>query len=512
MFYLTNISHLMNPRAAVVWLPNHLHFQAGARDFHFFVMEHMGDAGFTDMVWNVRLRSLVAASAGIAIAVQYLASVTGRLGFGVLGGILIGACHGYLLYATKVDTPIFPALGMLAVLYVYHLLSRAKRLALPLSIVLGFVLFVSVTFHQYMAFVCITAIACIALPPFLFPNGPRPSPILLLKETPLPAIDRSPRTRAIAFLLATLTGAGLVVCAFFFAGKTELNLPFDEPNPRLARFPFKEYTFQKWLFLYSSYDRWGKGLRSFTIRAPLRGFTNAFVAPRENEWRRIAALTLPYDLRKPLAASVLPYNAVAWFTLLVALGLVFLFPALWRRYGRDIAFILLTLAALSVFFAYWEPRHVEFWLVPCILACVLFIMILGVACEKLACVAGRAACIPFYALVFCFSAILFFHNLGNYVAPFTRENRLEEIDKTWEEEYYMKYFSASIYKNPEDPYGHLYKTRKSESVPDAHVRMDALYDTSASARSPVPEPNPAAPEEPREAHENLYSMTEDSNE
>jgi hypothetical protein len=412
------------------------------------------------MVWNIRIRSLLAASCGIMIAVMYLRSITGKLAFGVLGGLLIGVCHGYMLYATKVDTPIFPALGMLGILYVFYLLVKTNRFALLVSALLGIVLFISVTFHQYMAFVCISAVTCIAIPPVLFSRKLTFAPFHLEKKTRPPCLDRTPLARYGYALCVACAGALLVFTAYFYAGKTVLNLPFDEPNPRLARFPFKEYTFQKWLFLYSSYDRWGKGLASFTIKAPLRGFTNSLVAPRDVEWRRIASLTFPYNLRKPFTASALPYNTVAVFTFLVFCGLIFLLPALWKRYGRNLAFILLTLALLAVFFSYWEPRHVEFWLVPCILVCVLFILIVNIVCEKLGTVFGRIVYIPFYILLFCFSAVLFIHNIRNYVAPFTRENRLEEIDKSWDEDYYMKYFNASIYKNPDDPYGIIYKQQK----------------------------------------------------
>jgi hypothetical protein len=189
----------------------------------------------------------------------------------------------------------------------------------------------------------------------------------------------------------------------------------------------------------------------------VRGFTNALISPYESQWRRITSSVFPYNLKRPFIRYALPYNTVAFFTFFVIGGLCLLLPSLMRRYGRDIAFILFTLGVLSVFFTYWEPRHVEFWLIPAILFTVLGILIMNLAVERLATVFGKIVCIPFYAVLFCLIVVIGFHNIENFVVPFTKNNRLEEIEPAWEEDYYMKLFSTYIYKNPDNPYKLIYR-------------------------------------------------------
>jgi hypothetical protein len=483
-FYLHNIESLMNPKATAVYIPNHLHFQAGARVFHFWVKDRFGNAGFDDLVSNTRLRSLLAASLGIIMAFLFFSSITGRLGFGILGALLVGVCHGYLLYATKIDTAIFPALGMLAVLFAFHRYSAALKHPYLLAGACGVALFVSVMFHQYMGFVCIACAAAALIPGIAFRSKSPPAPFLFSKEPSRPLIEKKAFTRYIGAFIIIIAGGALTLAGFFYAGETILNLPFDKSNPRKARFPFKQYTFQKWLFLYSSYQNWGKGLSYFNIKAPIRGFTNALVAPDASQWRRISSLSFPYNMRKTFSAAALPYNLIAAMTLFVIVLFIALFPSLWKRYGRDLAFIILAFGFLAIFSAYWEPKHIEFWVVPCILFCSLFILILNHVGEKLSIVFRGFAFIPLYAALFIVLAILGIHNLKNYVVPFTVTDRLEEINKSWEEDYYMKYFSSSIYKNPENPYQRIYRKEMMER----YSRLRTAY--LEAVRESVPEDTP----------------------
>ncbi|MBN2534411.1 MAG: hypothetical protein JXB88_16115 [Spirochaetales bacterium] len=456
VFYSHNIYYALSPHGRIVFLSHHLHYQWGGKMFHQWMMKYCADSGFKDMVFNQRIRSLLAGSIGIFFAVLFLKNATGKLPWGVLGGILIGVCHGYLLYSTKVDTPIFPVAGMLATLWFFHKMEQTKKWLLPFSCIMGIVLFLDVMFHQYMAIICFACVLSLGLPVFSFHQSLLRAPISILSPR-LNQIRQKPKDRFYAIIIITVLGGFLTFTAYFYASETIFNLPVNDTDTRTGKRPFHETSLQKWLFLYADYNRWGKGLVKFDFRQPVRGFTDAFISPAASQGRRVWSLKFLYDIDKPWKRESIPYNQLAYFIVFAFICLLFLFPFLLQRYRRTFLFILFSFIFLSLFITYWEAAYLEFWLIPCQLFCIIIILTCNVIAEKLKKNFGHIFHTIFSAGILVFILSLALYNIKNYVIPHTREQRLDYMDPGWEEDHYMRLFSTAIYRNPENPFEIIYK-------------------------------------------------------
>ena len=168
--YCNNILAALKYKTGIMFNSHHLHLEIGGKWFHQFMLKLFEKSGFTDMVFNNRLRAVVAASIGVFFMVMYLKEITGKLTWGVIGGILTGFCHGYLSYATKVDTAIYPAAGMILILWIFLKIEKAKKWSIILTVPAAVFLFLSVMFHQYMGIACIISVIALALPSWFFPG------------------------------------------------------------------------------------------------------------------------------------------------------------------------------------------------------------------------------------------------------------------------------------------------------------------------------------------------------
>lgn len=423
--------------------------------FHQWMMDHFVDYGFKDMVFNQRLRSLIAGSIGIFFAVLFLNNVTRKLLWGVLGGILIGICHGYLLYSTKVDTPIFPAAGMLATLWLFHKMEQTKQWLIPFSFLMGIFLFIDVMFHQYMAIICLTCILSLGVPVILFPQQLSWTPFSILHPQ-LNQIRQKPKDRYIAIAIIVTLGGFLSFVAYFYAAETVFNLPVNNTDTRIGKRPFQQSSLQEWMFLYADYNRWGKGFKKFDFRQSMRGLTDAFIAKdvyvRPRIWSKFQ-----YNVDQAWEKESVIHNHVAYLILFACICLIFLFPFLLQRYRRTFLFILSSFIFLSLFITYWQADYLEFWLIPCQLLCIIVILSCNLIAEKLKKYTGKVshAVLSICMLFFVFSLALY--NLKNYVIPYTREQQLGYMDARWKENHYMQLFSTYIYKNPDNPFEIIYK-------------------------------------------------------
>src|SRR4030042_2136383 len=152
--YIGNIDN--NLRGGyVVCNPHHLHFEFTGRLFHDFMRTTFGGDGCTDLIFHLRLRSLVAAGLGLFFLFLFLKEATGKLAWALLGTLAVGFTHGYLSYADKIDTGIFPAAAFCLILWVLGRLGRARRGAPVLAFWLGVSLAVGGLMHQFIGFACL---------------------------------------------------------------------------------------------------------------------------------------------------------------------------------------------------------------------------------------------------------------------------------------------------------------------------------------------------------------------
>lgn len=427
--------------------------------FQQWMQDHFTQYGFKDMVFNQRIRSLIAGCIGIFFVIIFIKNVTGRLLWGILGGILIGICHGYLLYSTKIDTPIFPAVGMLVTLWLYQKIEQTQRWLIPLSFAMGIVFFIDVMFHQYMVFICFACILSLWLPVVFFPQHLSWTPFAFHYPR-INQIRQKPKSRYIAGFIMIILGGSLTFAAYFYASETVFNLPVNDLDKKTGKPPFHKTSLQEWLFLYADYNRWGKGFKKFDFRYPMRGFTNAFISPLAHQSRRVWSVNFQYDVDQPDKEESLMHNQVAYFILFAFICLILLFPFLLLQYRRIFVFILLSFLFISVFIIYWEAAYLEFWLIPCELLCIVVILSCNVIAEKLRKYTGNISHVILSVCILFFICSLALYNIKNYVIPYTREQRLEHMDARWEENHYMQLFSTDIYKNPDNPFEKIYKIDK----------------------------------------------------
>lgn len=463
--YLNNILNSFKPGRYPTYNPHHIHFELGGKIFHELIMANLRNKESTDITFNNRIRSLLAACIGIFFAVLFLKNVTGRIMWGVIGGLLVGLCHGYLHYATKVDTAIFPTAGLIVTLWIFNKLENAEKYIIPLSIITGLILSIDIVFHQLMVFVCFSLVISIMLPSWLFQKNNKFSPFVIYKENKNSKIHHRHRFRFLAVIFITMTTVILVSGVYFKAGISEYNLSLNNKNRSGGRGRFWYYSFQRWLFMYEFAPYWGNGFTEFNPKSPFRGFTDSFVSQRNKRiYRHNAYYRFSYNLKNLFHEKHITHNSVAFFCLFSFFGSLLFIPFMLRRYGRILFIFFLCILLFSVFNTYWEGYHLEFWLMPCVLVCFLGIFILNLIGEKLQLILKNVSQFPGYAIIITFIFILFSHNIEYYLYPYSIYKKLETVNLVWEPDYYMKLFSTVIYKNPDNPYKDIYGIEKVPPV------------------------------------------------
>ncbi|MBN2439954.1 MAG: hypothetical protein JXJ04_01355 [Spirochaetales bacterium] len=456
--YCNNILAALKYKTAIMFNSHHLHMEIGGKWFHQCMIEYFEKSGFTDVVFNNRLRSVIFASTGIFFMILYLKEITGKLTWGFIGGILTGFCHGYLSYATKVDTAIYPAAGMILILWIFLKLEKAKKWSVLLSVPGAIILFLSVMFHQYMGIACMISVITLALPSRIFQGFPFRRPFSITNLPVKPEIDRSPKKRYITAAVTGLLGILLVCGGYFYAGETCYNLPFSKEEKRNWRGPFGNRVFQNWVLGYAVDNKWGKGISNFYPGSPFSGYTRAFLATVP------VRTILPskdsrydYNMKKPFHKFHLTHTLVAYATIVVLFGAILLFPLLLYRYRRSFLLIFFSIILFSLFTTYWESYYYEFWIIPCLLVCVLGILILNLIAEKLALFIKDFAWYILYIPAIIFTFFISSHNIQYHAVPYARNQVLWGYSLTWPKPYYLKLISRDIYKNPEEPYNFIFK-------------------------------------------------------
>ena len=382
--YVSNTYYSMNvPWSERVYNPHHIHMSITGVLFHEWMVEKFGDAGFTDFVFNLKLRSLLTACIGIFFIFLYFHDLTGKLIWGLLGGLLIGFTHQFIHSATKVDTAIFPLASFILILWVHNRIEKTKKYVIPLSVSGGVFLALSITMHQYMVIACAVACFTIMLPSYFLFTKRSISCLSMKNKQELSQINRKPGSRYSAFLILSLTGAILTLGAYFFVAKTQYNLGFNRPTPAVSHGMWNNKSLPQWLLGYATTNRWGQGITKFDFKKPLRGYTDGFLAQRNILNKYNKNYVFSFDIDDPLSKTAFSHNQMIYFTIFVLLGTIVLFIGLLRRYKRHFICLFLCTISYFTFFTYWEPHYLEFWGIPVVLICILGILILNYLGEKL---------------------------------------------------------------------------------------------------------------------------------
>ncbi|OHD56200.1 MAG: hypothetical protein A2Y33_00065 [Spirochaetes bacterium GWF1_51_8] len=462
--YLNNVYKTMKGILPPFYNPHHIQFELTAQLFDEFMKANFGSAGFNDWVFNIRLRSLVTACIGIYFAVLFLKNMTGKLFWGIAGGLMIGFAHGYIHYATKVDTGIFPVASIIVILWIVSVIQKSKKHLLPLSLLGGVILGANIYIHQTTAVACVASVAAVALPAYLFPKRTPRNPFTIEKPEPLPEIDARPAKRYAGAALMALVGVAITVAGYFYTGVTEYNLPFDKPHKETKMPYFRGLTFQQWMFFYMTTGTWGKGIKEFDAPGTLYGYTSSFIAPPGKDYFYIQKnYPLKYNITNMSmdTPAVFAHNQVAVFTIILALGTLLFLPWMWVRYGRALFLMLLAGGAFIWLGAYWEPYYFEFWMIPNMFLVLWGVLLFNLIGEKLAPILKKGAQLPGYAYAVFFLFVTASHNFVNFTIPFVKNFQIHGVP-LWArgDGYWMKFLNDSVYNDPKKPYKTIFSEEK----------------------------------------------------
>ncbi|MCB1325745.1 MAG: hypothetical protein H7A21_13530 [Spirochaetales bacterium] len=419
--------------------PHHLAFESSGYWFIGVVRDLLPAPFSSDVTFILRLRSLLIACFGLFCACMYVERLTGRLRWAVVISIGLGLLHGTLYHATKIDTGIFPLAWCFPMLWAGQAVRRARtrRRLLFQSVWAGLIFFVGILLHQYLSLLA-TAIALALLLPL---PGLRSS------------MHGSPVWRWPAVALMTAVTILPTAGAYYYAGHINYRLRFDKPDPGAAVGVWRHRTFQEWLFAYQVDGHWGKGFSEFRPEANVRGIVDVFVSQRRLRPKYGENYTFEFELARPFALEPLAFNAVAYFFLGTLTLLLLEFPRLVRRLDADLFALVFGILFLGALGAYFEPFYFEFWLVPVSMFFLLGGLLLATLLDRwsgwMADSAHSLAAALFLALAFFWGA----HNLRYYLDSYSRLILLEGMAE-WEPEYYERFQSRAIYRNPVDPRAH----------------------------------------------------------
>ena len=271
-----------------------------------------------------------------------------------------------------------------------------------------------------------------------------------------PEIDTEPKKRYTSLCIIVLICLILTGVAYFYTGVTVYHLPFDKPSPIAHNGPFKNIIFQKWIFLYGLFKGYGDGYKRWHPMKPFRGYTNAFLSPTKKQKKRYEDLSFQYNIKNFLEKDSFVYNQVALFSITGLFCPLVFFPMMWKRYKRSFFFIFLSLIIFILFITYWEPHYYEFWLIPCFLICILAIQFFNLIGEQLSAFFLRLSQVPFYLYVFFIILCLFSFNSQRHIIPYSIERIMEELYPPWTKEEFLRLYSTSIYRYPDNPYKNIY--------------------------------------------------------
>ncbi len=436
-----------------VFNPHHLHMEMGGKIFHDWMRSTFGEQGFNDIMFHLRLRSLLGAALGFFFTWIWLERVTRSRLWAFSGTILLTSTHGFMSYVTRVDTPIFPAAWLpLMLLCACHFYRRP---GFAFALVTGFVFAVGIVLHQYLGLACATLFLPLLLPPRLFTHS-LPGFIRVQRNptgrkeggSDLAALDISYQRRFAVTLTIVLWTTLFTAAAYLYAGRTVYRLPFDRPRPAQATGLWSHMIFQHWIITYLTVDEWGQGIRKFKSEEPVRGFIDAFSSQEKPVPKYNRNFRFDFAPDRPTDRTAAPYNWPVYYTLVVLTCALAFGRSLWIRYGPVFLMLVLSLGVFTWLGAYWEPFYYEFWILPVEVLVFLGTLLFAWMARSVE-QGARILALPVHALNFAFILLLVLHNVTYWLIPHSRVEYREGTG-TWEDdpEHVDRVSGAGIYRNP----------------------------------------------------------------
>lgn len=433
-----------------VFNPHHLHMEMGGKIFHDWMRSTFSTEGFNDIMFNLRLRSLIAAAFGFFSCWILLHRVTGSGVWAFWGTLLFTSSHGFMSYVTRVDTAVFPAAWLpLMILCAHHFYEKPGFL---FAVFTGLVFAVGIVLHQYMGLACATLFLPLLIPPAVFRSSM--GDFIATRQH-----DRAKVSAVVGRSLSypkrfTITATVVLwttlftSTAYLYAGRTVYHLPFDRPRPAEATGLWNYLIFQHWIITYLTVDDWGQGIRKFKSEEPLRGFIDAFSSQEKPVPKYNRNFRFDFALDRPADRNAAPYNWPVYYTLLVIAGTLLFGRILCARYGPIPLMLVLSLGIFTWLGAYWEPFYYEFWILPVEILIFLGTILSAWAARSLQ-MRLRIFSLPVHLLTAAFCLLILLHNVKYWMIPHSRIEYREGTG-TWEDEpeHVDRVSGGGIYRRP----------------------------------------------------------------
>lgn len=445
------IVYLLNMRGAwkePFFNPHHLHFEMGGVAFDEVIQRFCARCPLDDFAFHQRLRSILAGSAGVVGAYLLLQRLCDSRGIAAGGALLFASMHGYLHYAAKIDTGIYPAAWLPWMLWQADRLASGETRLWSGAFGLGFFLFFGAMLHQSLGFAGAAILLALILPA---PARLIAPPIERHARRPRPAIGelrpKRNKGRVRAAVLAASTALVLIAGAYWIIGREYYNLPLDKPKISQVRgTTWNGYTLQRWVFAYLNPN---SSFRPATWQWDpvyvLRGWTDGALSPLSPLPRYNRSRQFEYRLAAPLSATNLPFRILLIASGLSAAALLLAFLPLWRRFGPVFLALLLSVPAHFFLGAAIEPFFLEFWLLFWASWTLLTVLLLCWIAERLCALGLPAPRRPAALLLLVLAAVFGIHNWRYSLQPHAQTVYTEGLDYRKPE--LVRYFlSDSIYR------------------------------------------------------------------
>lgn len=419
--------------------PHHLHFEPTGYYFHKFITANFSEYLGSNLIFHLRIRSLLFASLGISLCFFYLYLLTKKYRVSFLTALAIGFLHGYLSYAAKNDTGIYPASWMFAMLLlgmaIYHF-----QYSYLVSSIAGIVFFVGVMLHEYMVFSCAAIFIGLLFPDRFF-QMKLPSVFTEYKED-LRKNKISLIRKYISLLFLFLFTFIPTAWCYLWGGRVVWELEFNEAL----------YSFQNWIFGYLVGSPYGRAITHYVPEYSMRGFTDGVFA-RTDGIEYNASRDFLFQLQEWSDPLVVTHNLLPILLVLFALILSFFCLRLFQFYGRNFFILLLHFISFLFIGIDIEPHYFEFWIIPTVLFTIFFGLFWNYFFEK---ESEYFLFTPFASILGVFlSACVVLISIHNYRYELYFHSRNFKTEGVYEKigETPIEYFkSSSNYKYPNDPY------------------------------------------------------------
>ncbi len=305
--------------------PHHLGFESTGRLYLELVRMWIPRV---DVMFALRLRILASAVLFLFAFTLIHYSTYRRATTTFLTALCIAFSQGFWYYSNHNDTPLLPACF---IALTFLMAARQARLGvtLPGLILMGVLQLFSVFYHQTNAlFLPMTAAAILMAPTY---RG---------REF---AVSRRMRVALIyVLIIAAILAAAYLYVAFFILNRSLVG--------------GGKAQFSTWLIWYATLERWGfSPLKKSYVLDFYRGIGDAFLNFKGTD------APMRVNFSDDLDGPSLPYNInAAFWGVIILLALVNI-RGLMKKYGREMAPLVLWIIPSIAFYGWWQGYFFEFW-------------------------------------------------------------------------------------------------------------------------------------------------------